>query len=81
MRSRQLWCVKHLNAEQHVLHRCGPILEPDTLGKLVADLVSDPCYTRGVAYGFRADADIMPLDLEATGKRAGDGDEPCSANF
>jgi len=62
--------VEGVSAEQHVLHRYGSILEPDTFGKMVADLVSDPTYTGGVAYGFRADAGIMPLDLEPTSKRA-----------
>jgi len=52
------------------LHHYGSILEPDAFGKMVADLVSDPSYTGGVAYGFRADAGIMPLDVEITTKRA-----------
>jgi hypothetical protein len=59
-----------VGAEQHVLHRYGSILEPDAFGKMVADLVSDPSYAGGVAYGFRADAGIMLLDVEATSSRA-----------
>ena len=62
--------VEGVSAEQHVLHRYGSILEPDTFGKMVSDFVSDPSYAGGVAYGFRADAGIMPLDLETTSKRA-----------
>jgi hypothetical protein len=73
--------VEGVSAEQHVLHRYGSILEPGTFGKMVADLVSDPRYTGGVAYGFRADAGIMLLDLESASKRARDSDEPCSADF
>jgi hypothetical protein len=31
---------------------------------MVADVVADPRYADGVAYGFRADAGIIPLDME-----------------
>jgi NAD(P)-dependent dehydrogenase (short-subunit alcohol dehydrogenase family) len=58
------------SADQHVLHRYGSILKPDGLGEMVSDLLVDPQYAKGVAYGFRADAGIIPLDLEATSKRA-----------
>jgi NAD(P)-dependent dehydrogenase (short-subunit alcohol dehydrogenase family) len=62
--------VEGRSVEEHVLQRYGSILEPDMFGKMVADLVSDPSCTRGVAYGFRVDAGIMPLDVVATSKRA-----------
>jgi hypothetical protein len=45
-------------------------MAPERFGKMVADLVSDPKYAGGVAYGFRVDAGIMPLDLDASRKRA-----------
>jgi NAD(P)-dependent dehydrogenase (short-subunit alcohol dehydrogenase family) len=61
--------VEGVSVEEHVLQRYGSILEPATFGNMVADLVSDPSYTEGVAYGFRVDAGIMPLDVLATSKR------------
>jgi len=50
-------------AEEHVLRRYGSILDPEHFGKMVAELVGDARYESGVAYGFRADAGIMPLDV------------------
>jgi NAD(P)-dependent dehydrogenase (short-subunit alcohol dehydrogenase family) len=58
--------LEGVSAEQHVLHRYGSIMEPDTFGEMVADLASDPNYRGGVAYGFRTDAGIMPMDVELT---------------
>ncbi|MEP6991872.1 MAG: SDR family oxidoreductase [bacterium] len=58
--------------EEHVMRRYGSILEPTRLGEMVADVVADARYADGVAYGFRADAGIIPLDVEfqpPTGKR------------
>jgi len=34
------------------------------LDEMVADVVAEPRYAGGVAYGFREDAGIFPLDLE-----------------
>jgi len=62
--------VEGRSVEEHVLQRYGSILDPDMFGRMVADLVSDPSCTRGVAYGFRVDAGIMPLDVVAASKRA-----------
>jgi hypothetical protein len=31
---------------------------------MVADVIADPRYGEGVAYGFRADAGIFPLDVD-----------------
>jgi NAD(P)-dependent dehydrogenase (short-subunit alcohol dehydrogenase family) len=61
--------VEGVSVEKHVLQRYGSIMEPDTFGKMVSDLVTDPTYTTGVAYGFRVDVGIMALDV-ATSKRA-----------
>jgi hypothetical protein len=36
--------------------------EPGAVGKRVAELLGDPRYTHGIAYGFRSDSDILPLD-------------------
>lgn len=60
--------LEGVSAEQHVLHRYGSIMEPDTFGEMVADLASDPSCRGGVAYGFRTDAGIMPMDVEVTRK-------------
>lgn len=62
--------IERVSAEQHVLHRYGSIMQPESFGTMVADFVSDPDYAGGVAYGFRVDAGIMPLDLDANRKRA-----------
>ncbi|MEO8543873.1 MAG: SDR family NAD(P)-dependent oxidoreductase [Burkholderiaceae bacterium] len=62
--------VEGVSAEQHVLQRYGSILEPDRFGEMVSDLIGDPNYSQGVAYGFRVDAGIIRLDLAETGKRA-----------
>jgi hypothetical protein len=56
--------IEGVTPEEHVLHRYGSILEPSRLGEMVADVVADPRYADGVAYGFRADAGIIPLDME-----------------
>lgn len=54
--------LEGVTPEQHVLHRYGSILEPARLGEMVVDLIADPRYADGVAYGFRADAGIFSLD-------------------
>lgn len=43
--------VEGVSVEQYVLHRYGSILAPDTFGKMAAELVSNPVYAAGVAYG------------------------------
>lgn len=62
--------IEGLSPEQYVLNRYGSLLEPDRLGEMVAELIADPRYADGVAYGFRMDAGIMPLDLPLS-KREG----------
>jgi hypothetical protein len=39
------------------------ILRPAQVGERVAELLGDPRYTHGVAYSFRSDSNILPLDL------------------
>jgi NAD(P)-dependent dehydrogenase (short-subunit alcohol dehydrogenase family) len=56
--------LEGVTPEEHVLQRYGSILEPSRLGEMVADVATDPRYADGVAYGFRADAGIFPLDVE-----------------
>ena len=55
--------LEGVSAEQHVRDRYGSILAPDRFGEMVADLLAEPRHAGGVAYGFRADAGIFPLDL------------------
>jgi len=55
--------LEGVSAEQHVLDRYGSILEPDQFGDMVADMIAAPQHADGVAYGFRADAGIFPLDV------------------
>jgi hypothetical protein len=54
--------IDGVSAEAHVMQRYGTIMRPPEVGERVADLLADPRYASGVAYGFRANADIMPLD-------------------
>ncbi|MGY4399146.1 NAD(P)-dependent dehydrogenase (short-subunit alcohol dehydrogenase family) [Sphingomonas sp. UYAg733] len=57
-----------ISVEQHVIDRYGSIMEPDTFGEMVANLAGNPIYIDGVAYGFRVDAGIMPMDVEIARK-------------
>ena len=55
--------IEGVSAEEHVVQRYGSILRPAEVGERVAELLADSRYVSGVAYGFRANADIMPLDM------------------
>ena len=55
--------IEGVSAEEHVMQRYGSILRPAEVAERVAELLVDPRYVSGVAYGFRANTDIMPLDL------------------
>jgi NAD(P)-dependent dehydrogenase (short-subunit alcohol dehydrogenase family) len=48
--------------DEYMLKRYGPTLHPSQIGRQVAELLVEPRYETGTAYGFRADVDIMPLD-------------------
>jgi NAD(P)-dependent dehydrogenase (short-subunit alcohol dehydrogenase family) len=48
---------------EHVMKRYGSVLRPAQVGEQVAELLGDPRYTQGVAYGFRSGSDILPLDV------------------
>ncbi len=48
--------------EAFMARRYGPTLHPAQIGRQVAELLAEPHYEAGVAYGFRADIDLMPLD-------------------
>jgi NAD(P)-dependent dehydrogenase (short-subunit alcohol dehydrogenase family) len=62
--------LEGISPEEHILRRYGSMLAPEQVGEQVADLLSDSRYANGVAYGFRAGADIVPLDVApATAQR------------
>jgi hypothetical protein len=49
--------------DEHVIKRYGSVLRPAQIGEQVAELLGDPRYMQGVAYGFRNDTNTLPLDL------------------
>jgi hypothetical protein len=55
--------IEGVSVEEHVMQRYGSILCPAEVGERVAELLADPRYASGVAYGFRANTDIMTLDI------------------
>lgn len=54
--------LEGVSVEEHILATYGSLLLPEQLGNQVAELLIDPRYATGVAYGFRANADIVALD-------------------
>lgn len=54
--------VEGISVDAYVLKRYGSHLLPSQLGRQVAELLVEPRYETGVAYGFRANVDIVPLD-------------------
>jgi NAD(P)-dependent dehydrogenase (short-subunit alcohol dehydrogenase family) len=57
--------IEGVSAEEHVMQRYGSILRPAEVGERVAELLADPRYANGVAYGIRANTNIMPLDIRS----------------
>jgi NAD(P)-dependent dehydrogenase (short-subunit alcohol dehydrogenase family) len=55
--------IEGISMEEHVMKRYGSLLRPAQVGKQVAELLSDPRYMCGVAYGFRSESDILSLDV------------------
>jgi len=51
-----------ITVEEHMLGRYGSHLEPAQVGRQVAELLDDPAYRTGVAYGIRAGVRPFPLD-------------------
>ena len=49
--------------EEHLISRYGNPLLPKQYGNDTADILTDPCYVSGVAFGIRRDAPIMALDV------------------
>jgi NAD(P)-dependent dehydrogenase (short-subunit alcohol dehydrogenase family) len=55
--------IEGISVEEHVMKRYGSVLRPPQIGEQVAELLGDPRYMEGVAYGFRSGSDILPLDV------------------
>jgi hypothetical protein len=55
--------VEGISVDEHVMKRYGSVLQPAQVGEQVAELLRDPRYMQGVAYGFRSESDILPLDV------------------
>jgi hypothetical protein len=55
--------IEGISVDELVVQRYGSILRPAQIGEQVAELISDPRYGKGIAYGFRNECDIMPLDV------------------
>jgi len=55
--------IEGVSIDEHVMQRYGSILRPAQVGAQVAELLGDPRYMQGVAYGFRSDSDILRLDV------------------
>jgi NAD(P)-dependent dehydrogenase (short-subunit alcohol dehydrogenase family) len=55
--------IEGVSIEELVMQRYGSILRPAQVGEQVAELLGDPRYMQGVAYGFRNDCDLQPLDV------------------
>jgi NAD(P)-dependent dehydrogenase (short-subunit alcohol dehydrogenase family) len=55
--------IEGISVDEHVTKRYGSVLRPPQIGEQVAELLGDPRYMEGVAYGFRSGSDILPLDV------------------
>ncbi len=55
--------IEGVSIEEHVKQRYGSILCPAQVGRQVAELLGDARFLAGIAYGFRSDSDILPLDV------------------
>ena len=62
--------VEGISVDEHVMQRYGSVLRPEQVGEQVAELLFDPRYMGGVAYGFRNESDIVPLDVTYDPKSA-----------
>jgi hypothetical protein len=58
--------IEGVSIDEHVIQRYGSILRPAQVGERVAELLGDPRYMHGVAYGFRSDTNILPIDVSST---------------
>jgi hypothetical protein len=54
--------IEGVTPEQHILDTYGTVLLPEHVGEHVTEMLTDPRYSSGVAYGIRANAGLVPLD-------------------
>ena len=54
--------VEGVSVDEYMLKRYGPHLQPSQIGRQVAELLAEPRHEMGIAYGFRVNTDILPLD-------------------
>ena len=57
-------CAKRegITVEEHIIPRYGSHLQPSQIGRQVTELLTESRYEQGVAYGFRANMDMIPFD-------------------
>ena len=55
--------IEGVSIEELVMQRYGSVLRPAQIGEQVAEILGNPRYLQGVAYGFRNDCDLQPLDV------------------
>jgi NAD(P)-dependent dehydrogenase (short-subunit alcohol dehydrogenase family) len=55
--------IEGVSIEELVMQRYGSILRPAQIGEQVVEILGNPRYLQGVAYGFRNDCDLQPLDV------------------
>ena len=55
--------IEGVSIEELVMQPYGSILRPAQVGEQVTELIGDPRNMQGVAYGFRNDCDLQPLDV------------------
>lgn len=55
--------IEGVTVDEHILQKYGSHLQPEQVGRQVVELIADPQYEKGVAYGFRAECPILPFDL------------------
>jgi hypothetical protein len=56
--------IEGVTVDEHILRKYGSHLQPAQIGRQVVELLSEPEYENGIAYGFRAEAPILPLDVQ-----------------
>ncbi|HTD96356.1 MAG TPA: SDR family oxidoreductase [Edaphobacter sp.] len=55
--------IEGVSVEEHVIQRYGAIMEPREFAERVAEVLADPRYSSGVAYGFHTASGITSLDI------------------
>lgn len=55
--------IEGVSVEEHVIQRYGAIMKPREFAERVAEVLADPRYSSGVAYGFHTASGITSLDI------------------